>query len=137
MMRFLIDVTVRSPFARELCQPHCRPGVAASNGESDKISHYGPAVVPFAIEQFGRLGLMARQALTAMHRESSDYGKLRPGTGRAQAVCLRALRADIEAAVVRSCAQTTLVALGASALPALGWLDGVRGRARRLAGAGE
>eukprot|EP00969_Alexandrium_andersonii_P199415 8807106-Alexandrium_andersonii.AAC.1 len=66
-----------------------------------------------------------------MHRESCEYGRQRPGTGRATALCLRSLRADIEAAVVRNTAQTTLQALGASTLAALGWTSGPSRRAHR------
>jgi len=131
---FMIDVTVRSPFARGLSDPSRKPGVAAAAGERDKVVRYGPAVLPFAVEQFGRLGAVARQTLAALHRESCDYGRPQPGSGRAVALSLRALWADIEAAVVQTVAQTTLLALGASALPALGWIASERGRAERPAG---
>ena len=132
-VEFLIDVTVRSPFARELTRPHLLPGEAALGGERDKLAHYGPAVVPFALEPFGRLGGRARQVLAALHKESAEYGKLRPGAGRPVALHLRAVRAELEAAVVRAAAQTALLALGASAVQALGWAAGQRGRAPRQA----
>ena len=130
---FLLDVTVRSPCASELRDQHLRPGVAACNGEKDKLSHYGPSVTPFAVELLGRLGPAALHALAAMHRVSCEYGRLRPGTGRASALNLRAVRADLEAAVVQSAAQQALAALGASSLQALGWAGR---RAQRAAHAG-
>jgi len=118
---FWLDVTVRSPFAADLVRPHERPGEAARSGEADKRSHYGEAVIPFAMEPFGRLGPQALHAVAALHKESGDYGKLRPGTGRTVALHLRALRADLEATVVRAAAQQTLLALGSCAVQALGW----------------
>ena len=136
LLRFLIDVTVRSPFARGLGDVAGAPGAAANAGERDKASRYGPAVVPFAVEQLGRLGGAARQVLAALHRESCEYGRLRPGTGRTAPLSLRAARADIEAAVVLTSAQTAILALGGSSLPALGWVAGERGRAARPDGAG-
>ena len=112
LLRFLIDVTVRSPFARGLGDVAGAPGAAANAGERDKASRYGPAVVPFAVEQLGRLGGAARQVLAALHRESCEYGRLRPGTGRTAPLSLRAARADIEAAVVLASAQRAILALG-------------------------
>ena len=132
-VRFLLDVTIRSPFARELARPHLQPGAAALNGERDKLSHYGEAVTPFALEPFGRAGPRALQALAAMHRESCEFGRLRPGTGRASALSLRALRADLEATVVQHAAQASLQALGASTAQALGWAASPQRRAARPA----
>ena len=40
-----------------------------------------------------------------LHKESADYGRLRPGTGRATALNLRTLRAELEAAVLRGSTQ--------------------------------
>ena len=48
--------------------------------------------------------------------------RTRSGPGRA--LSLRALRVDIEAAVVQPVAQTSLLALGASTLQAFGWTAG-------------
>ncbi|CAK0897411.1 unnamed protein product [Prorocentrum cordatum] len=127
--QFLLDVTVRSPFASELRHQHLQPGVAARNGEKDKLAHYGPSVTPFAVELFGQLGPAALHALAAMHMVSCECGRLRPGTGRASALNLRAVRADLEAAVVQSAAQQAM----ASSLQALGWAGR---RAQRAAHAG-
>jgi len=117
--RFLIDVTVRSPFAREVKRPHANEAVRG--GEADKRAHYGEAVAPLALEPFGRLGPAALQLLAGLHKESADYGRLRPGTGRATALNLSALCADVEAAVVQGTAEQTLAALGCTAVQALGW----------------
>ena len=135
-VRFLLDVTVRSPFAAELSQPHARPGEAARGGEKDKYAHYGAAVAPFAVESFGRFGVQAQQVLAALHKESCEYGKLRPGTGRPTALNLRALRADIEAVVVQHSAQHVLRALGASSLQALGWAGARAARPAQRGGGG-
>ena len=135
-VRFWLDVTIRSPFARELTRPHLRPGAAALNGERDKHAHYGAAVTAFAMEPFGRMGAEALQAMAAMHRESCEFGRLRPGTGRASALSLRAFRADLEAAVVQHAAQASLRALGASTVQALGWASSPHRRAARPARAG-
>ena len=75
----MLDVTVRSPFDRELARPNQQPGAVALNGERGKLSHYGEAVAPFATEPFGRAGPQALQALAATHRESCEFGRLRPG----------------------------------------------------------
>ena len=32
------------------------PGVAAADGEMEKMQRYGPAVIPVAIESYGRMG---------------------------------------------------------------------------------
>ena len=77
----MIDVTIRSPFARGLSDPSRKPGVAAAAGERDKVVRYGPAVLPFAVEQFGRLGAVARQTLAALHRESCATGGRSPALG--------------------------------------------------------
>ena len=119
--RFLVDVTVRSPFASELQRPHVLPGEAARGGEADKRAHYGEAVVPLSLETFGRFGPQALQLASALHWESCEFGRLRPGCGRAVALPLRALRADLEAAVVLGAAEQSLAALGCTAVQALGW----------------
>ena len=137
--RFLLDITIRSPFAADLTNAHIVPGAAARAGERDKIGHYGPTVVPFAVEQGGRLGASAQQAVMMLHRESTEFGRMRPGGGRAAVLNLRRLRADLEAEVVRHVAQTGLAALGGQALRALGWASAAERwrRARRPGGAGE
>ena len=134
--RFLIDVTVRSPFAAGLSNPHLVPGAAAREGEKDKVRHYGSTVLPFAIEQGGRAGVGALESILALHRESCEYGRLRPGCGRAAVLSVRRLRADMEAEVVRHVAQTALAALGGLALRALGWAAAAEGwrRAGRRCG---
>ena len=128
--RYLLDVTIRSPFASGLTTPHLLPGVAAKEGEKDKTRHYGMVVLPFAMETGGRLGRAALQALTALHRESAEFGRLRPGTTRAGALALGRLRADLEAEVARHAAQTQLAALGGMSLQALGWATGFQQRRR-------
>ena len=124
--RYLLDVTIRSPFAAGLTTPHLLPGAASKEGEKDKTRHYGMVVLPFAMEPGGRLGSAALQALTALHRESAEFGRLRPGTSRAGALAIGRLRADLEAEVARHAAQTTLAALGGMSLRALGWATGLQ-----------
>ena len=87
------------------------------------------------METFGRMGPSAQHALAAMHRVSCEYGKLRPGVGRASALNVRAARADLEAAVVQHAAQQVLTAFGACAVQALGWAGRRAARPAR-AGAG-
>ena len=58
----LVHVTIRHPMASAY-EPHASqaPGVAALRGEESKFVRYlerdGRAVVPFAVETWGRLGL--------------------------------------------------------------------------------
>ncbi|CAK0812429.1 unnamed protein product [Prorocentrum cordatum] len=103
--RYLLDVTIRSLFAAGLTTPHLLPGAAAREGEKDKTRHYRAAL----------------QALATLHRESAEFGRLRPGTTNASALALGRLRADLEAEVARHAAQTQLAALGGMSLRALGW----------------
>ena len=119
--RFLIDVTIRSPHASYVRRAHCVPGAAARRGETDKLSHYGNSVSPFSVEPGGRIGSMGLRLLASLHRESAEFGKLRPGTGRPQSLYLRAMRAEVETAIVSSAAQLNLLALGTLAVQALGW----------------
>ena len=74
---------------------------AARKGEKDKTQHYGMVVLPFAMEPGGRFGQSALQALTTLHRESAEFGRLRLGTSRASALALGRPCADLEAQVAR------------------------------------
>ena len=119
--RFLIDATVRSAFATHLRHVDTVLGVAARNGELDKLRHYGPTVTALAMEPLGRMGADGLALLAALHKESSEYGKPRPGTGRTAPLNARALRVDLEAVVVSAAAQQVLTSLGTAAVQALGW----------------
>ena len=76
---------------RHACRPqehasiHANGRLANAGGEADKRAPYGEAVAPLALEPFGRLGPAALQLLAGLHKESADYGRLRPGTGPAAA----------------------------------------------------
>ena len=76
---------------------------------------------PFALEQYGRLGASGLALIASLHREAGEYGKLRPGSGRTLPLNTRALRADIEAALLGNTAQQQLQALGVVAVQAVGW----------------
>ena len=103
--RFLIDATVRSAFATHLRHVDTVPGIAARQGELDKHAHYGPMVTALAMEPLGRMGADGLALRAALHKESSEYGKPRPGTGRTTPLNARARRADLEAVVVSAAAQ--------------------------------
>ena len=119
--RFLIDATVRSAFATHLHHVDKVPGAAARKGEMDKLAHYGPTVTALAMEPLGRMGADGLALLAALHKESSEYGKPRPGTGRVAPLNTRALRVDLEAVVVSAAAQQVLTSFGTAAVQALGW----------------
>ena len=95
-----------------------------------QAGHRGLALVACAQRWARELAKLA----AAREAKPSQQDGAPPGSGRAVALSLRALRADIEAAVVQTAAQTTLLALGASALPAFGWIASERGRAETSAG---
>ena len=62
----LFDVTLRCPHTvrseHERSLAAKRPGVAAADGEMEKLQRYGPAVAPVALESYGRMGY------ASMHR---------------------------------------------------------------------
>ena len=130
--QYLIDVTIRSPFAKELRDAHTRPGAAAMGGERDKERWYGRAVRTLAIEQSGRLSVQAWQLMAELHRDASELGKLIAGTQRRTALRLAMARAELESEVARYDAIRCLAALGCMAVQSIGWtacsMGGGRGR---------
>ena len=119
--RLLIDVSVRSPFAKALQRVKLLPGLASREGERAKHARYGREVLPVVMETFGRLGWEGIAALNTLRRHSADFGRQRPGCGGTLRIDVRSLRTELEAAVVRAHADVTLAALGCRAVAALGW----------------
>ena len=119
--RYLIDVTIRSPFAASCALAATRPGVAALGGDKDKLRHYGATVWSMAVEPSGRLSAGALQLLAQLHRESCEYGTPAPGGDRTRTLQLPRLRAQLEAEVIRQDAARSLEALGAAGPRTLGW----------------
>ena len=118
--RFLVDVTIRSPFAGGLTA-QAEAGAAAAAGAEDKRRHYDHSVWPFALEPSGRLDVAGLALLAALVRDASNLGPSMPGTGRAGRLREAALRAEIEADVAKCDAARSLTALGSEAPSSLGW----------------
>ena len=120
--RWLLDVTVRSPFTKqERTKTRQVPGHAAALGERDKATHYGGAVQCLAWETRGRLGREGQQTLAQLAREAAELGKLQQGQAKPRRLHLPTLRAEVEAVLMEAQATRALAALGCRAVAALGW----------------
>ena len=108
--RYLLDVTVRSPFATKLAHSNSEPGEGAAAGDADKLKHYGASVNCLAWEQLGRPSPLALDTLQVLKRQAYDhgYGSLKTS----HVLNLRALRSDVEAHLYTCMADRILQAIG-------------------------
>ena len=118
--RFLIDVSVRTPFALAAAGA-AQAGRATRIAEADKARHYDSSVWAFAVEPSGRVGTGAIALLAALGRDAANLGSAMPGTGRPGRLREAAVRAEIEAEIAKCDAARALTALGCEALSTLGW----------------
>ena len=124
--RHLIDVTIRTPFAKDLRDAENDAGCAAREGELDKKRHYGSEVWTLAIEPGGRLGVQAQQLMAVLNREATELGRLQEGTGKPGRLRVKQLRAEMEVEVCTCDAARCLTSLGTQAVAALGWAQASR-----------
>ena len=115
--RYLLDVTIRSPYAQNLVKPNLTPGEATSVGEKDKLQHYGPSVRCLSWEQLGRPGRETTNTLAVLKRSAFDYGY--GPSSRAHVLNTRAVRSDVEAHLYGCLASRCLDALGAGRIKSL------------------
>ena len=118
--RFLIDVTVRTPFALAATGA-AEAGKATRIAEAEKVRHYVSSVWTFAVEPSGRVGTGAIALLAALGSDAANLGSAMPGTGRPGRLREAAVRAEIEAEIAKCDAARALTALGNEALNTLGW----------------
>merc|ERR1712227_391212 len=67
--QYMIDVTIRAPFAPSYGNTHLRPGLPSAAGEKTKADRYGPSVSPLAFESCGRLGTASCKTLVSLAEE--------------------------------------------------------------------
>ena len=116
----MVGVTRRTPFAGGLAA-EAEPGAAAAAGAEDKRRHYDHSVWPFAIEPAGRLDFTGLALPAALVRDASNLGPAMPGAGRPGRIREAALRAELEAEVVKCGAARCLTAFGSEDTCTLGW----------------
>ena len=119
-----IDVSIRCPFATRYACTRVKVGAAAADGEAEKRARYGRCVEPVVFETAGRIGANGLAVLAGLQRDARLFGRKR--LGGSPGLNLRAVRAALEAALVRHDADATLLALGALGTVALGWVPPAR-----------
>ena len=76
--QFMVDITIRAPFATSYGDTHICAGLACAAGEHAKFTRYGTEVAPLAFESFGRLGKPSGETLVALAMEVElwSFGKV-------------------------------------------------------------
>ena len=108
-----VDVNIRSPYAPSVVGATVRPGAAAAHGDYLKHQRYGEHVLPLSLETGGRLSTEGLQTVSVLAGDSRMHGRLHFGRG-SRGFAARALRAQLEAALLRAIADLTLAAMGAA-----------------------
>ena len=104
-----------------------RPGVAASDGELEKILRYGLEVAPLAVETYGRMG---PASIRCLRHAANAVGQHLHGLGRQPGRAMYSQwRYQLEATLLREIADVTLAALGQH--------SGLLGARRSGAGVGQ
>ncbi len=105
-----IDVTIRCPHSDRYSGSANKVAVAAADGEGEKLSRYGPTVMPISLETYGRMGpssIAGVRQLAGVLSTSAGFVNFRTGSD-----LLAALRGEIERTLLWNIADITLLSLG-------------------------
>ena len=103
---------MKSRTGRDTARSATKAGVAAEQGERDKLYRYGDSVTPIALETYGRMGKKSIEGLRQIVNLASTatgFSRFRTGGD-----LLATLRYELEAALIWNIADIALLSLGAS-----------------------
>ena len=103
-----IDVSIRCPHASRYARASRNPGEAATAAAADKRARYGSAVLPVAVETYGRMGA---ESIRSLEHLAAHAGACMRDSWAAQRL-LPKWRAALERIVHFSAADIDLLCLG-------------------------